>query len=50
MVKFVIRVTYSPTGANEGGFETAVLVGQASCLSFLDRPEDEAVSKPENRV
>jgi hypothetical protein len=37
MVKFVIRVTHSPTEANEGGFETAVLVGQASCLSFLDR-------------
>ena len=37
VVQFVIRVAHSPTGDNEGGFETAVLVGQASCLSFLNR-------------
>jgi hypothetical protein len=30
VVQFVIRVAHSPTGDNEGGFETAVLVGQAS--------------------
>jgi hypothetical protein len=34
MVKFVIRVTQSPTEANVRGFEAAVLVGQASCLSI----------------
>ena len=28
---------FSQTGDIEEGFETAVLVGQASCLSFLDR-------------
>ena len=37
VAQFVIRVTYSRTGDNERGFETMVLVGQASCLSFLDR-------------
>ncbi len=30
-------MTHSPAGDNEGRFETSVLVGQASCLSFLDK-------------
>jgi hypothetical protein len=40
VVQFVIRVTHSRTGDDERGFETTVLVGQAS----------ETVSKPEIQV
>jgi hypothetical protein len=39
MVKFVIWVTQSPTEDNVGGFEAAVLVGQARCLSHHFGPK-----------
>jgi|GEM_PF-4908757 len=37
VVQFANRGAHSLTGDKQGAFESTVLVGQASCLSFLDR-------------